>query len=253
MQEKLFYLNSKGEKLCAVISKPAEDFKAPIIILCHGFDSSKEARSVLALEKELNVKNLNTFRIDLYAHGESDGKFENITVSEAVDDILRAISFLKSQGFAKVGLVGSSFGGLAAILAAAKSHDLFVLALRSPASDLNELLLNDWGEAGLLKWKHEGVSQNHNKDLKYNFVLDAQKNIGYEVAGKIFVPTLIVHGDADQRVPINQSQQLASLIPGCHLEIIKDADHSYTKPEFFDIMINKIVNFIIRPLAKPCF
>lgn len=238
-------MNSRGEKLCAVLSGPADDLDKPIIILCHGFNSSKESKSMLGLEKALNAKDVSTFRIDLYAHGESEGKFEDITISEAADDVLRAVNYLKSKGYGKVGLVGSSFGGLAAILAASKTHDLFVLALRSPVSDYMGLLMKGWGESGLLKWKHEGVAQKYNKDLKYSFVLDAEKNIGYNVASKIFVPTLIVHGDADERVPVEQSKKLAGLIPGSRLEIIPGCDHRYTNPEHFNKMISTITDFVV--------
>ncbi len=248
MQEKLFYLNSKGEKLCAVLSGPAEDLDRPIIVLCHGFAASKESGSVSAIESALNSKAISTFKIDLYGHGESEGKFENVTVTEAVDDIIRAINYLKSKGYSKVGLAATSFSGLAGAIAAAKNHDLFVLVLKSPVSDYTEILNKDFGEAGLLKWKHEGISQRHGKDIKYSFVLDAEKNNGYEAGKKIYVPTLIVHGDADEVVPVEQSKKLASIIPGCNLEIIKGANHRYTTPGTFDIMISTIINFIVGGL-----
>lgn len=244
MQEKLFYLNSAGEKLCAVLSNPDSGFIKPIIILCHGFGSSKESKSITALEKLLNEKGVSTFKIDLYAHGESEGNFSDLTISEAVDDILRAISLLKSKGYKKIGLMGSSFGGNAAVIAASRTHELFCLALRSPVSDYPEILQKEWGEAGLLKWKHEGVSQKNGHELKYSFVMDAQNNVAFDVANKITVPTLIVHGDKDETVPIEQSKKLASLLPGSRLEVITGADHRYSTPAHFNKMVEVIADFL---------
>lgn len=251
MQTKLFYLNSKGEKLCAVLTDPGDNADKPIMVLCHGFASSKESKSITALEESYNGRGVSTFKIDLFAHGESQGKFEDLTVTEAVDDILRAISFLKSKGYRHVGLLGSSFGGLAANIAASKSHDLFALILKSPVSDYLELFLNEYGEGGIMKWKHEGVSLRHGRNLKYAFFEDAVKYSGYETGKKIMVPTLIIHGDRDNVVPVEQSKKLAAIIPGCRLEIISGAGHRYSEaPEHFEQMVGAALGFVGEPASS---
>ena len=135
MKEKLFFKNSKGNKLCGILSNPTSHKENPIIILCHGFSTGKDGRTYLRLEEILNKNGVSTLRFDLFGHGESEGKFEEITTSEAVDDIENAIQFLKASGYKKIGLFGSSFGGMASIIAASKTNDLYVLALKSPVSD----------------------------------------------------------------------------------------------------------------------
>ncbi|GAH38486.1 unnamed protein product, partial [marine sediment metagenome] len=88
------------------------------MILCHGFSTCKDSYTYVRLEEILNGKGISTFRFDFFAHGESEGEFEDITISEAVDDILNAIRFLKESGYLKIGLVGSSFGGIASVIVA---------------------------------------------------------------------------------------------------------------------------------------
>ena len=88
MKEKIFFEDSKGNKVCGIISNPSGNKTKPIIILCHGFSSSKDSRTYLTLQKSLNQKNISIFRIDFYGHGESDGKFEDVTTSLAVDDLI---------------------------------------------------------------------------------------------------------------------------------------------------------------------
>lgn len=251
MQEKLFFKNSKGDKLCGVLSNPTGNKERPIIILCHGFTTGKESFTCVRLEKLLNQKNISTFRFDFFGHGESEGKFEDITVSEAVDDILKAIKLVKKKGYLRMGLVGSSFGGLASILAASKTNDLFVLALKAPISDLLGKLISQNNRYPVEKWKDKGFLYHKNDagkkfKLNYSFFEDAKKTNGYDVAKKIKIPTMIIHGDKDESVPIEQSKKLASLIENCRLEIFKGCDHKFSKQEDFNKMLNLITEFIVE-------
>jgi 3-oxoadipate enol-lactonase len=44
---------------------------------------------------------------------------------------------------------------------------------------------------------------------------------------QIAAPTLVVHGDCDKTVPVERGRELAALIPGARLEIIKGAAHNF--------------------------
>ena len=89
------FKDSTGNRLRGILSDPSGDKQKPIIILCHGFTTSKASSTYVNLEKILNKHNISTFRFDFYGHVESEGKFENITISRAADCILNAIRFLK--------------------------------------------------------------------------------------------------------------------------------------------------------------
>ena len=102
MKKKIFFKNSKGSKLCGILSNPTSQKEKSIIILCHGFSTSKEGRTYVRLEQILNGSGISTFRFDFFGHGESEGKFEEITTSEAVDDIQNAIRFLKESDYKKI-------------------------------------------------------------------------------------------------------------------------------------------------------
>jgi len=250
MQEKIYFSNSKGDKLCGILSNPQTNFNLPVIILCHGFTTSKNSPSYIKFEQIFNNKNIATFRFDLFGHGESEGDFENITISEGVDDILNAIKYSKKKGFSKIGLVGSSFGGIASIMAASKTNDLFVLALKSPVSNYLEREYRRRTKQEIEKWKSEGFvihmnSRGEKRKLNYSFFEDYKNNNGYEVAKKIKIPVLIVHGDQDKSIPVEQSKKTISILENGKLEIIKGASHYYSNPEYFDKMIKLISDFII--------
>ena len=251
MQEKLFFENSRGSRLCGILANPTSNKNGPIMILCHGFTTSKDSYTYIRLEKILNRKGISTFRFDFFAHGESEGEFEDITISEAVDDILNAIRFLKELGYSKIGLVGSSFGGIASVIVASKTDHLFILALKSPVSDDLGKLVAQESKQEIKTWKEKGFiyytsSDGRKLKLNYSFFEDDKKVNGYEAAKKIKIPTFIVHGDNDESVPIEQSKKIVGLMENSRLEIIEGADHRYSKPEDFERMLGLISEFIIK-------
>jgi len=251
LKEKIFFKNSKGNKLCGILSNPTSQEEKPIIILCHGFSTSKEGRTYVRLEEILNKHAVSTFRFDFFGHGESEGKFEEITTYEAVDDIQNAIKFLRESGYEKIGLVGSSFGGMASIIEAGKTDDLYVLALKSPVSDYMALIHSRVDEQDIKNWKEKGIIDvtgvdGETRKLYYSFYEEAEKVKAYDGAQKIKIPALIVHGDEDETVPIEQSRKTASLIENCRLETIEGADHTYSKARHFEKMLDLISEFIVE-------
>lgn len=250
MKRKLYFPNSQDRRLCGILSDPTGDKHRPLIVMCHGFTTSKDGRTYVRLEEILNQKAFSTFRFDFFGHGESAGQFANITISEAVDDVQSAIRFVKDSGYKRIGLVGSSFGGFASILTAGRSDDVFVLALKSPVSDYLGLLIARDHDIDIEAWKREGSiavegGDGENLRLNYAFFEDAEGINGFAFAENIKAPTLIVHGDQDETVPHAQSQKTADLIPDCQLEIIEGADHTYSDPQHFEIMLGLISDFIL--------
>jgi hypothetical protein len=248
MEEKIFFKDSKGNNICGILSNPNSKMEKPIIILCHGFMMSKDSNTNTKLQNILNKENISTFRFDFFGHGESEGEFGEITISKAVDNILDAIQFLKNKGYSKIGLVGSSFSGTASINAASKTNDLFLLALKCPVSNYLERELKKPKEE-TEAWKNKGYRsyyyRGEEKRVNYSFFEDFKNNDGYEAAKKIKIPTLIVHGDEDKTISIEQSKKTASLIENCKLEIIKGADHGFNNPGEFEKMLDLISGFIV--------
>lgn len=246
MEEKITFHNSKGDDLKGILLNPTGDTSRLIVIICHGLGSDKNSSSYLKLKDLLAEKNISTFRFDIWGHGESAGDFADVTVTEAVDDIVQAFNYLKEAGYTKIGLIGSSFGGLSSIVAAEYLPDLKFLVLKSPVSNWRE---NIWSVdiKNIDGWKKMGFRIYSNKDgkelkLNYSFYENAIKYNGYEIAPKITLPVCIIHGDKDTTVPIAQSQKISQLFPNCTLKIIVGADHRYT--EHKQEMTAEMVDFI---------
>ncbi len=249
----MFFENNKGDRLCGILSNPVQGKENPVTILCHGLSSNKGRPKFIDLESALNGKGIATFRFDFFGHGESGGKFEDLTLSEAVDDVEKAVNFVKRLGYKKIALLGSSFGGAAAIIAAPEINGLFALALIAPVSNYEEKELEKNTKKGLEEWRKKGyiyhVKSNGTKQrLNYSFFEDLKKNNGYEAAKKINIPTIIIHGDKDEMVPLKQSKKAARIIKNCKLEIIRGADHRFSEAEHHKKMIKLASEFMAKKI-----
>src|SRR5213593_1191461 len=152
MEEALTFTDPAGHKIAGILATPGEKTDR-IAVLCHGFLSHKNSRTNQALTASLLPQGIGTFRFDFFGQGESEGPFERITVSLAVGQALAALDLVSSKGYRKLALVGSSFGGLVSILAAAKWPHLICLALKCPVPDFPEMLQLEFDETGMARWK----------------------------------------------------------------------------------------------------
>ncbi len=103
------------------IPKPGSD-KAVIIL--HGHDSSYDFDVYRA--PALLTAGFNVLLFDFRAHGRSDGKMKTFGYKERLD-VLGAIDFLHQRGMQHIGLLGFSYGGMAAMLAAPISADVLAV------------------------------------------------------------------------------------------------------------------------------
>lgn len=233
------------------MSNPSEDKNKLIVVLLHGFATGKDNLTNQSLVKILDKNQISTFRFDFFGHGESEGKIEELTFSEGVRDALGAIDYLKSQGYSKIGLMGTSFGGLVSFMVASKLEYLEFVALKSPTSNYQEQTMYSLGKEVIERWKNDQFrfhTRGDGKKIKinYTFFEDGKNNNGHQVVKKIKTPVLIIHGDQDKVVPIKQSIKTSQILSNGKLEIIKGAGHTYDEPGTFDQMIDLITKFIIK-------
>ena len=202
----------------------------------------------------LTGQGIATFRFDFFGHGESQGPFEQLTNTLAVEQALAALDFVRQRGYRQIGLMGSSFGGLVSILSAAQRTDLACLTLKCPVVDFAEELRLEFGDEALAQWKATDTIPNimgglERIPLRYAFYEDSQRRIAYEPARSITTPTLIVQGDKDEHVPLHQSRLLyEALRVEKHLELLPGADHQFTRGEDFRKMTISIADWLVTHL-----
>lgn len=251
--EELSFKTPAKIKISGVLEKASKD---KVAILCHGFRSSKDSSTNLSLVDYLKQKGISTYRLDFFSHGDSQGEPENLTVSEMIAEILAALEVVKKEGYKKIALVGSSLGGLAAAVASSKTNDINLVVLKCPVSEYYQKFLKEHGQRELDQWKKTGHKffpgheENEVFKLNYSFISDIKNINAYDIAFNIKCPVLIIHGDADALVPIEQSEKLASLIKNCKFEVISQADHMFSRKPHFNKMIRIICDFIVENIDK---
>jgi pimeloyl-ACP methyl ester carboxylesterase len=254
MDEPLTFKDDQGHLVSALLSRPSQPSRI-VVVLCHGFLSSKSSTTNKTLTRLLNQAGFATFRFDFFGQGESEGLFEDITVSLAVGQAHAAVTLMRSKGYATIGLMGSSFGGLVAILTTAQRQDIASLALKCPVVDFAEELRLEFGPDELARWESTGTVPNFmggtdRVRLKFGLYEDCLRHIAYEPASRIVAPTLIVQGAKDELVPLHQSQRLLEALRGRkRLDLLPEADHQFTRGEDFRAMTAAITDWLVNHLV----
>ncbi len=254
VEERFSFLDPHGHRVATILTVPDAGTDR-ISILCHGFLSSKTSSTNNALTRMLVEQGIATFRFDFFGQGESEGPFDRITVSLAVEQAHKAVDVMRDRGYRRIGLMGSSFGGLVSILTASQRTDLACLALKCPVVDFAEELRLEFGDGGMEQWKMTDtipdiLGGSDRVRLRYAFYEDCLRQIAYAPVRSITAPTVIVQGDCDEHVPLHQSRQLfEALRVKKHLELLPGADHQFTKGGDFNRMTNIIADWLVSHLT----
>ena len=254
MEEALTFRDQHGHSIAGILSRP-ENQTTSLALLCHGFLSGKHSTTNKTLTRLLNEQGLATFRFDFFGQGESEGPFEAITTTLAIQQTLAALDLMTAKGHDKIGLVGSSFGGLVAILTAALCRGIACLALKCPVVDFAEELLLTFGPEELARWQDTDTIPNimggtERIRLRYGFYEDCLTHIAYGPAERITIPTLIVQGEQDECVPLHQSRRLYNVLRGTkRLDLLPFADHQFTRGEDFRQMTTAIGEWLVSHLS----
>jgi hypothetical protein len=253
MEEALTFKDRDGHRVAAILTTP-EVPTDRAVLLCHGFLSGKNSTTNKTLTRSLTEQGIATFRFDFFGQGESEGPFEALTVTIALGQALAALDLLVARGYKRIGLIGSSFGGLVALLTASQKPELACLGLKCPVADFAEVLRLEFGEAGMAHWKthHEVPDVTGGPKpvrLRYALYENCLTYDGYKAAATIKTPTLIVQGSQDELVPLHQSSRLMEVLRGKRqLEIIPGADHTFSKGEDFRKMTTLLADWMVKHL-----
>ncbi len=221
------------------------------IIYLHGFPGSMFGSAKRFLTPLAKLGFL-CMRFEFSGTNTSAGKFENKLMSTEVKEIKLAINFLKKNyGVQKLILIGHSTGAIDAALYAHKDKRITKLILSGGVSDLKHAVRYDFTDLQVYQlWKqgyityHRPKHWTHNKKLNKAFY-DEFFTLNIPKALKQFhKPILILHGEQDQGVFVKEAHELYKIAnKPKKLTIIKDADHSFTKPKHFAQALNAIYKF----------
>ena len=158
---------------------------------------------------------------------------------EMQDDITDGVHWLTAGKIAdptKICIVGASYGGYAVLMGLAKTPELYRCGVSfAPVTDLMELIeyFSD------KHWRNSYLSEEFAEQSIGNWWTDQSRlkaTSPYYLADQIHTPLLLVHGDEDRNVNVNQSRKMASALENAgfkdfqYIEL-ENADHHLSRQQ----------------------
>ena len=225
--------------------------KAPLVIMMHGLTSTRYENHCMFvdLSRRFEALGIASLRFDFMGSGESDGRFSDMTVFTELDDANAIFDFAKRLPNVdpdRIFLLGMSLGGAVAGMTAARRKDeVRALILWAPGA-----VIPDACRAGrILDATFDSDHLPEVIDLlglplgsafvKTGLTLDI-----YEETKAYDRPTLILHGDADDIVPISYSETYQRKLKNCKLIPVEGAGHSLDSIDVRERFMSETIRFV---------
>lgn len=171
------------------------------ILYLHGFASGPQSTKGVAFETHFAARGIAIERMDLRVPS-----FEHLRLSAMIDTVQAALAEDSI-------VIGSSLGGLTAARVAERDPRVRAVILLAPAFQLvarwREQLGPEWDEWRARGWREvDDYATRGRSRIDFGFVEDVERiDVGYP---DVRVPALVLHGTADDVVPIERSRTFAA-------------------------------------------
>ena len=195
------FRNRHGERIDAAYHPAAKTNR--LVILGHGVTGNKDRPLQVAMAEGLAAKGWPCLRISFSGNGESDGRFEDATITKESEDLYDVIEYIPKD--VRIAYCGHSMGGAVGLTAASLFQRIEVLVTLAGMVFTEDFLEREFGDVvpdeGCM-WDEEDCP------LSRNYV-DDMESIGdlLDEAAELHRPYLLVHGTADDVVPPEDSEQ----------------------------------------------
>ncbi|MDQ0314653.1 alpha/beta hydrolase [Amorphus orientalis] len=231
----------------AVRDRPGTE---PRVLWLGGFMSDMKGTKAVALDEWGAKTGRAVTRFDYSGHGESEGRFEDGTITKWLDEAEAVFStFCPGPTI----LVGSSMGGWISLLLARRLREkgaadrLAGMVLIAPAADFTETLMwanfPEEARQSILKdgvWYRPSPYGEDPYPITRELIEDGRQNLLYETAPiETGCPVHILQGVLDDDVPWTHVTDLVSRLArdDVVLTLVKDGDHRLSRPQDIERMI----------------
>jgi pimeloyl-ACP methyl ester carboxylesterase len=284
MKKDFNFVTSKNNLIRGTIFYNNNPEKLPCVFIIHGFKGFKDWGYVPFFSQELADNGFFVVTFNFSHNGIGDNMFEfteldkfaNNTISLEVSELDELIEFYNSGGFGfdgkknSIGLIGHSRGGAIALIQIKESienhnnSNIKALALWGTIATFErytEHQVEYWRKQGYLEVINTRTNQvmRLNKVLLEDFELNKERFNLLNCISEINIPILIVHGEQDLTVQLNEAYQLynASNKDLTELVVIPSAGHTFnivhpyegSNPQFEQVKA-RTIDFLIKHLSK---
>ncbi|KAL4194892.1 hypothetical protein AMTRI_Chr05g61800 [Amborella trichopoda] len=236
--------NKCNERLVGLLH---EAESRPIIVLCHGFRSSKDDSTIKALTTALTREGISAFRFDFSGNGESEGSFQYGNYWKEVEDLRSVVEYFSGAQRKTRAIIGHSkgdlqlfngniVGGNAVLLYASKYHDVDTMVNVSGRFDLRQGIEGRLGKGFMEKIKNSEFIDVKDRNGKFDYRvteeslmdrLNTDMGVAFSMIAK-HCSVWTIHGTKDEIIPVEDALEFDKLISNHKLHIIEGANHVYS-------------------------
>lgn len=230
--------------------------KLPMVVIFHGLcDDRAEINFVhTELSRRLCEAGIASVRFDFSGSGESDGRFEDMTVSREVADGIAILEYVKTLDFVdhgRIAIHGLSMGGcVASMVAGERDADVCALSLWCPAPDVVYNMRNKTlcGQ-DVSDIEEKGCADVEGVKLGVGFYYDALKLDPFAVAAKFTKRVNLVHGDEDVTASAECSKRYKEIYGDrAKLLLVHGAEHRFKSFEYRHARMDSAMRFLTKEL-----
>jgi pimeloyl-ACP methyl ester carboxylesterase len=225
----------------------ADGDAAGTVVVVHGWGG--DAGRMGPLASHLVASGLTTLLVDLPGHGRT-GPAATYNVKLLVDDLAAVRDWVAARddrNGRSVAILGFSFGGLGAYVAASRDRrwaSLVVVAAPIGPMEAVRLYLDGKGIPG--RWLDGIIRRSIVRAIGVEpDTFDAAPSLA-----SIRVPVMIVHGAADEVVPVWQGERLAAAVPAALRTLLLVPGLSHSAVLVADEVGGRIAQFLSTHLAR---
>ena len=220
--------NGAGERIDHAYRATAAGEAPPeaLVIIGHGVTSHWDRPWQTELSDALCAAGVSSLLVSYTGNGQSEGRFEDVTPTREADDLGRIIDALTAWGVRRVAYAGHSMGAAVGVLRAAIDPRIVALVSLAGMFHVHAFMQRTFGHlryGDLMLVKPGGP---------WNPALDADgARLGSLTAqaAAVAAPWLLVHGDADELVPLVDAEDARAAAGGRpDLVVLPNVDHRFT-------------------------
>jgi alpha/beta superfamily hydrolase len=217
--------NCRGERLECAFHEGGSARRA-VVILAHGVTSNMDRPYLVELGDALARAGISALRFSFAGNGGSEGRFEEATPTKEVDDAASVVDALLAVGFTNVAFAGHSMGGAVGLMLAARDSRVRALVSLAGMFHVARFFERHFGKL------RPGDPMLGKAACPWSRTLaDDAARIGslQAAAARVRVPWLLVHGDADEMVPLEDATDAIGGARANRPELVTlaDADHRF--------------------------
>nr|XP_004239164.1 uncharacterized protein LOC101253588 isoform X2 [Solanum lycopersicum] len=247
VQKEISVLNQHNEKLVGVLH---DTRSREIVVLCHGFKSSKDFNILVNLASAMEKESISAFRFNFPGNGESEGLFQYGNYCREVDDLHSVVKYFNGESRKVTTILGHREGGNVVLLYASMHHDVQTVINLSGCYNLKEGIAEHLGkdfEAAIKKYGYidvKNVAGNSDYRVTEKSLMDLLATNMDEAYVQIDknCRVLTVHGSAD--IISSEDALEFNKISNHKSHIIQGATHCYMLMSHQDELTTAVLSFI---------